>query len=156
MLHEECLRIIYNNKQSLFKMYLEKDSSLSIHDRNIQCLATEMYNVSNWLSPSLVSNNFRQRNCLRYNLLLNFQFSLPLVRSVFYGTESIFFSFQLSGTLFLTVILMFLKTGLKMEDSELFLQTLQNIRFQSRFYIGFRFCKLDETLVLFTQFSLQT
>ena len=93
MLHEECLRIIYNNKQSLFKMYLEKDSSVSIHDRNIQCLATEMYNVSNWLSPSLVSNNFRQRNCLRYNLLLNFQFSLPLVRSVFYGTESIFFSF---------------------------------------------------------------
>ena len=32
-LHERCLRIIYNDKQSSFKMLLEKDSSLSIHDK---------------------------------------------------------------------------------------------------------------------------
>ena len=49
-LHERCLRI-YNDKQSSFKMLLEKDSSVSIHDKNIQCLATEMYKVSNGLSP---------------------------------------------------------------------------------------------------------
>ena len=40
--HERCLRIIYNDKQSSFNMLLEKDSSVSIRDRNIQCLATEM------------------------------------------------------------------------------------------------------------------
>ena len=45
-LHERCLRIIYNDKQSSFKMFLEKDSSVSIHDRNIQCLASEMYKVT--------------------------------------------------------------------------------------------------------------
>ena len=28
-------------------MLLEKDSSVSIYDRNIQCLPTEMYKVSN-------------------------------------------------------------------------------------------------------------
>ena len=58
-LHERCLHIIYNDKQSSFKMILEKDSSVSIHDRNIQCFATEMYKVSNRLSPSVVSNNHR-------------------------------------------------------------------------------------------------
>ena len=45
-LHERCLRIIYCDKQSSFEELLEKDSSVSIHERNIQILATEMYKVS--------------------------------------------------------------------------------------------------------------
>ena len=49
--NERCFPIIYNVKQSSFKMLLEKYSSVSIHDRNIQCLAIEIYKVSNWLSP---------------------------------------------------------------------------------------------------------
>ena len=57
-LHERCLHIICNDKQSSFKMLLEKDSSVSIHDRNIQWLATEMYKVSKGLSPPVVSNIF--------------------------------------------------------------------------------------------------
>ena len=48
----------YGEKQSSFKMLLEKDSSVSIHDTNIQCLATEMYKVSNELSPPLASDTF--------------------------------------------------------------------------------------------------
>ena len=42
-LHGRCLCIIYNDKQSSFKMFLKKDSSVSIHDRNIQCIPTEMH-----------------------------------------------------------------------------------------------------------------
>ena len=60
-LHERCLRIIYDDKQSSFKMLLEKDSSVSIHDRNIQCLATEMYQVNNGLSPPIVINIFTHK-----------------------------------------------------------------------------------------------
>ena len=70
-LHERFLRIIYNDKQSSFKMLLEKDSSVSIHDKNIQCLTTEMYKVSNGLSPPIVSNIFTQKNCHLYDLRLN-------------------------------------------------------------------------------------
>ena len=88
-LHERCLPMIYNDKQSPFKILSEKDSSVSIHDRNIQCLATEMYKISNGLSPPIVSNIFTQKYCHPYNLRLNSQFSRPLVRSVFHGTESI-------------------------------------------------------------------
>ena len=69
-------------------MLLEKDSFVSIHDRNIKCLVTEMYKVSNGLSPPLISNKFRQKNSHPYNLRLNSQFSRPLVRSVFHGTKS--------------------------------------------------------------------
>ena len=88
-LHERCLRIIYNDKQSSFKMPLEKDSSVSIHDRNIQCLATEMYKVSNGLSPPIANNIFTQKNCHPFKLRLDSQFSRPLVGSVFHGTKSI-------------------------------------------------------------------
>ena len=70
-------------------MLLERYSSVSIHDRNIQCLATEMYKVSNGLSPPIVSNIFKQKDCQPYNLRLDSQFSRPLVRSVFHETQSI-------------------------------------------------------------------
>ena len=44
-------------------MLLEKDSSVSIYNRNIPCLASEMYKVSNGLSPPVVSNILTQKNC---------------------------------------------------------------------------------------------
>ena len=47
MLHERCLRIIYNNRQSPFDELLNKDSSVSIHIRNIQRLAIEMFKFYN-------------------------------------------------------------------------------------------------------------
>ena len=42
-LHKRCLRIIYNDKQSSFIKLLEKDNSVSIHRRNLQILAIEMF-----------------------------------------------------------------------------------------------------------------
>ena len=39
-LHETCLKIIYCDKQSSFEELLEKESSVSVHKRNIQILAT--------------------------------------------------------------------------------------------------------------------
>ena len=55
------IMIIYTDKHYLLKCSLEKDSSVSIHDRNSQCLASKMLKVSNELSPPLISNNFRQK-----------------------------------------------------------------------------------------------
>ena len=51
MLQERYLRIIYNDKQSSFTELLNKDSSVSIHIRNIQMLAIEMLKFYNGLSP---------------------------------------------------------------------------------------------------------
>ena len=70
-------------------MLLEKDTSVFIHAKNIQYLVTEMYKVNNGLTPTVVSNISTQKSYHLYNLRLNSQFSLLLVRSVFYWTERI-------------------------------------------------------------------
>ena len=57
-LHERCLCIIYNDNTSYFTELLESDNSVSVHHRNIQVLATELYKVVNGLSSKLVSDCF--------------------------------------------------------------------------------------------------
>ena len=60
-LHERCLRIICNDKQSSFIELLEKDNSAFIHQKNLQSLATEMFKVSIGLSPVSMNDIFKQR-----------------------------------------------------------------------------------------------
>ena len=54
--HERCLRTIYNGKQSSFNELLETDGS--VHEHNLQVLATEMYKISNGLSTPLMKDIF--------------------------------------------------------------------------------------------------
>ena len=117
-LHERCLRIIYNDKQSSFKILLEKDSSVSIHDRNIQCLATEMYKVSNGLSPHIVAIFLPKKIATLTIFDLILSFPDLLLGLYFTGPKAYLILVQLSGIFFLIVtktyqILAFLKTGLK-------------------------------------------
>ena len=51
--NESCLRIIYNDKQSS-----EKDGYVSIHERNIKILATEIFKVRKNLAPPPVPRLF--------------------------------------------------------------------------------------------------
>ena len=90
-LHERCLRIIYSDKQSPFEALLEKDGSVSIHNRNIQILATEMFKIKNDLSPEIMIELFEQRNEHHYNLRNNVHFITPQIRTVCHGSESISF-----------------------------------------------------------------
>ena len=90
-LHERCLRIIYNDKQSSFIKLLEKDNSVSVHQRNLQVLAIEMFKVSNGLSPVLMNDIFKRRGEQTYNLRKHSQFYRPKVNSVYNGTESVSF-----------------------------------------------------------------
>ena len=41
-LHERALRLVYKNDSSTFQELLELDNSFTIHERNLQKLATEM------------------------------------------------------------------------------------------------------------------
>ena len=57
-LHERCLRIIYNGKASNFEQLLGKDSSVSIHTRNLRFLALEMFKVAKGLAPIIINDFF--------------------------------------------------------------------------------------------------
>ena len=89
MLHERCLRLIYNDKQSSFTELMNKDNSVSIHIRNIQRLATEMFKFYNGLSPPLMNSIFKLKAENSYNVRQVSEFSRPMVKSVYHGIESI-------------------------------------------------------------------
>ena len=81
-LHEGCLLIVYNDKQSSFNELLEIDGSVSIHIWNIQILATAMYKRISNPSPSIMSRVFKLNSdiCCSFRQIL--QFSRPQVRSI--------------------------------------------------------------------------
>ena len=55
------MEITYWDKFSSFNELLEKDNSVSIHHENTQALATEMYKVSNNMSPTILNDFFVSR-----------------------------------------------------------------------------------------------
>ena len=55
-MHEKGLRIVYNDNTSLYEELLEIDNSVSVHYRNIQILATELYKTVNELSLDIVKD----------------------------------------------------------------------------------------------------
>ena len=59
--YKRCLRIIYNDKSSPFEELVETDNSDSIHYRNIQALAIEMYKVTNGMPPEIMNETFQLR-----------------------------------------------------------------------------------------------
>ena len=89
-IHERALRIVYNDTVSSFSDLLVKDNSVSIHQRNLQVLATEMYKIKNNIAPTIVSEIFNTTD-LNIPLRLQPDFQRPFVRSVYHGTESLSF-----------------------------------------------------------------
>ena len=77
------MRVIYNDKQSSFVRLLEKDNFVSVHQRNLQVLAIEMFRVGIGLSPVLMNDIFKLRGEQTYNLRKLSQFYKPKVISVY-------------------------------------------------------------------------
>ena len=55
-------------KRLLLNELLEKDNSVSIHYRNIQALAIDMFKVANGMSPVIMNEIFQLREESHYNL----------------------------------------------------------------------------------------
>ena len=66
-IHERALRIVYKDNISSFALLLEKSGSVSIHHRNLQALAIDIYKVLNNLSSPLMSVLFKLKET-KYNL----------------------------------------------------------------------------------------
>ena len=53
-IHERALRLVYGDYSTSFEDLLIKDKSVSIHHRNIQKIAIEMFKVKNNLCPEFI------------------------------------------------------------------------------------------------------
>ena len=87
-IHEKSLRLVYNDNLSPFAELLAKDNSVTIHDRNLQVLATEIYKAINKLSPTIIKNIFDLKN-ISYNLRSGPTFRTNNVKTVKYGIETL-------------------------------------------------------------------
>ena len=75
-LHQRALGIVYNDFKSSFKNLLEIDGTVSIHAKNLQKHATEMFKISKNFSVPLMSELF-YRKVNHYNLRNPHEFSIP-------------------------------------------------------------------------------
>ena len=57
-IHERALRLVYKDYNSSFEELLIKDKSVTIHHRNIQKVAIEMFKVKNSLCPEFIKSLF--------------------------------------------------------------------------------------------------
>ena len=89
-LHERALRMVYKDNNMTFEELLIKDKSFTIHDRNLQKLAIEMFKAKNNLSPNFMKSIFPTSNN-PYNLRMDTYFEPNNIRTVSYGTETLYY-----------------------------------------------------------------
>ena len=87
-IQERALRIVYKDYVSTFAQLREKDSSVSIHIRNLQILAAEIFKARNNLSPPRVQNIFRTIEPA-YSLRRDTIFESYRIQTQRYGIESL-------------------------------------------------------------------
>ena len=86
---ETALRILYNDKSSTFYQLLEKDKSVTIHTRNLQYLATEIFEVKIGISPIIMTEIFKFCDNNTHNLRSGQVLERSHNRTNNFGVESI-------------------------------------------------------------------
>jgi hypothetical protein len=86
-IHERALGLVYGDYTASFEELLKKDKTLSIHHRNIQYIAIEMYKVINNLSPQILNEIFEK--CEMLPIRLGRSFVRPKVNKVYKGENSL-------------------------------------------------------------------
>ena len=87
-LRERMLRIVYKDYKSSYAELLSEDRSLTVHHRNVQKLAIEMYKVKNELCPKIILDLFKEVTH-SYNLRNSLICGSYKIKTVRYGTETI-------------------------------------------------------------------
>ena len=84
-IHERALRLVYEDYSTSFKDLLLRDKSVSIHHRNIQKVAVEMFKVKHKLCPDFITDLFRQ---IETQTRSHASFHRPNVNTVHMGEQS--------------------------------------------------------------------
>ena len=87
-IHERTLRIISNDNKSSFEQLLINDNDMTIHQRNLQVLMTEVYKIVNGYAPPIMQNLFLFRE--NVHNIRNFQdIANENKHTVRYGLETV-------------------------------------------------------------------
>ena len=84
--HKRALRTLYLDYCSTFAELLEKDKSVTIHQRNLQLLAVEMFKIVRKIGPELMREIFKYSNDIATRSDRKFQ--RPNVETESYGKSS--------------------------------------------------------------------
>ena len=76
-------------KKSSFEQLLKIDSSVTVQNRNLRSLATEMYKIYHGILPTIINEIFPLRHQNQYNLRNWTYFDATKVRTVNHGCESV-------------------------------------------------------------------
>ena len=90
-IQERALRTVYSDYNSPFNELLDKDGSFTIHQRNVQSLAIEIYKYLHRLSPAILSEVFKVNETVPYDLRMRNELYARNPETVRYGIETIFF-----------------------------------------------------------------
>ena len=87
-IHERSLRIVYRDNTSSFDVLLERSGSVSIHHKNLQFLAVEIYKALNKLSSPLMLELFKVKDT-KYSLRKGITLQPNKVKTTHFGINSI-------------------------------------------------------------------
>ena len=88
-IQERAVRIVYKDNKPTFDDVLKLDNSVTIHQQNLQKLATEIFKVKNSLVPKIMTEVFEIEEP-HYNLRFEANyFKTENVKSTHYGIQSV-------------------------------------------------------------------
>ena len=83
--HHRALRQVYSDFTSTFAELLHKDNSVTVHQRNIQLVAIEMFKATKEFGPKIVRNLFK----FNQNVRSDATFSRPNVNNKITGEDTV-------------------------------------------------------------------
>ena len=84
-IHERARRLVYDDYHTPFEDLLRRNNTASIHHRNIQQVAIEIFKIKHKLGPQLLNDLFCEKAINRSNVT----FHRPNVKTVAYGDHSL-------------------------------------------------------------------
>ena len=84
-IHKAALRIIYSDYNSFLNELFDKDGFFTIHQRNAQSLAIEIYKSLHGLSPAILSEFFQANETISYDLKMRNKLNARNQKTARYG-----------------------------------------------------------------------